>query len=87
MKKGDGSGVSPRYGTWDPDPHQNVTDPQHWIEAAWQCTLDPDMLVQIWSTDLNSPLRSPNPRIRNPTYRYLHGSESESQIRIRNNRT
>jgi hypothetical protein len=43
MKKGVGSGVgsgsgsrsgfiSQRYGSWDPDPdpHQNVTDPQHW---------------------------------------------------------
>jgi hypothetical protein len=35
MKKGDGSGVgsgsgsiSKRYGSGDPDPHQNVTDPQ-----------------------------------------------------------
>jgi hypothetical protein len=34
MKKGVGSGVgsgsiSERYGSGDPDPHQNVTDPQH----------------------------------------------------------
>jgi hypothetical protein len=32
MKKGVGS-LSQRYGSGDldPDPHQNVTDPQHWI--------------------------------------------------------
>jgi hypothetical protein len=37
MKKGVGSGVgsgsgfiSQKYGSGDPDPHQNVTDPQHW---------------------------------------------------------
>jgi hypothetical protein len=35
MKKGVGSGVrsgsiSQRYGSEDPDPHQNVTDSQHW---------------------------------------------------------
>jgi hypothetical protein len=30
MKKGVGSGsISQRYGSGDPDPHQNVTDPQH----------------------------------------------------------
>jgi hypothetical protein len=28
MKKGVGS-ISQRYGSGDPDPHQNVTDPQH----------------------------------------------------------
>jgi hypothetical protein len=38
MKKAVGSGVesgsgsiSQRYGSWDPDPHQYVTDPQHWF--------------------------------------------------------
>jgi hypothetical protein len=35
IKKGVGSGVgtgsiSQRYGSGDPDAHQNVTDPQHW---------------------------------------------------------
>jgi hypothetical protein len=35
MKKGVGSGVgsgyiNQRYGSGYPDPHQNVTDPQHW---------------------------------------------------------
>ncbi len=29
MKKGVGS-ISQRYGSGDPDPQQNVTDPQHW---------------------------------------------------------
>jgi len=39
MKKGVGSGVgsgsgsiSQRYGSVDPDPHQNVTDLQHWLK-------------------------------------------------------
>jgi hypothetical protein len=33
MKKGVRTGpgsISQRYGSGDPDPHQNVTDPQHW---------------------------------------------------------
>jgi hypothetical protein len=38
MKKGVGSGsgsISQRYGSRDPDldPHQNVTDPQHWCQS------------------------------------------------------
>jgi hypothetical protein len=44
MKKGVGSGVgsgsrtvsgsiSQRYGSGDPDPHQNDTDPQHWLKV------------------------------------------------------
>ncbi len=45
MKKEVGSGVgsgsiSQRYGSWDPDPHQNVTDPQHCLNPGWvQVTL------------------------------------------------
>jgi hypothetical protein len=36
LKKGVGSGVgsgsiSQRYGSPDPDQHQNATDPQHWM--------------------------------------------------------
>ena len=32
---GVGSGsISQRYGSADPDPHQNVTDPQHWFSRA-----------------------------------------------------
>jgi uncharacterized Zn-finger protein len=36
MKKGVGSGagsVSQRYGSENPDPHKNVTDPQHWKQV------------------------------------------------------
>jgi hypothetical protein len=36
MKKGAGSGsISQRYGSGDldPDPHQNVTDLQHWYRV------------------------------------------------------
>ncbi len=35
MKKGVGSGsgsISQRYGSEDPNPHQNVTDPPHWLQ-------------------------------------------------------
>jgi hypothetical protein len=37
LKKEVGSGVGSgsirqRYGSGDPDPHQNVTDPQHWYQ-------------------------------------------------------
>jgi hypothetical protein len=28
---GPSGSVSKRYGSADPDPHQNVTDPQHWL--------------------------------------------------------
>jgi hypothetical protein len=32
LKKVVGSGsISQRYGYADPDPHKNVTDPQHWL--------------------------------------------------------
>jgi hypothetical protein len=41
MKKGIGFGVgsgsgsiSQRYGSVDPDPHQNITDPQHWFKKT-----------------------------------------------------
>jgi hypothetical protein len=35
---GAGSGsISQRYGSADPDPHQKVTDPQHWYPG-----LDPE---------------------------------------------
>ncbi len=46
LKKGVGSGVGsesgsicPRYGSADPDPHQNVTDPQHCIPKRIYITL------------------------------------------------
>ena len=26
--------ISQRHGSADPDPHQNVMDPQHWFEAS-----------------------------------------------------
>jgi hypothetical protein len=42
MKKGVGSGsISQRYGSGDPDPHQNVTDPQNWF-SAWYLLQDDD---------------------------------------------
>jgi hypothetical protein len=35
MKKEIGSGsIRQRYGSGDPDPHQNFTDPQHWIKLG-----------------------------------------------------
>jgi hypothetical protein len=33
LKKGAGS-VIERYGSADPDPHQNVTDPHHWFALS-----------------------------------------------------
>jgi hypothetical protein len=47
-KNGVGSGVgsrsvlstSQRYGSEDPDPHQNVTDPQHWIAELQKLKAD-----------------------------------------------
>ncbi len=38
MKKGVGSGsgsISQSYGSGNPDPHQNVTDPRHWSRDDW----------------------------------------------------
>jgi hypothetical protein len=34
LKKGVGS-ISQSYGSPDPDPHQNVTDPQHCLKVKW----------------------------------------------------
>jgi hypothetical protein len=35
QKKGVGSrSISQRYGSANPDPHQNVTDPQHWKQVS-----------------------------------------------------
>ncbi len=35
LKKVVGSGsVNERYGSPDPDPHQNVTDPEHWFSEV-----------------------------------------------------
>jgi hypothetical protein len=69
MKKGVGSGVgsgsraesgsiSQRYGSWDPDPYHNVTNPQHWYTLLkkvsdfpanlfLQCTLPVDIIYCI----------------------------------------
>ncbi len=55
MKKGVGSGsgfISQRYGPADPDPHQNVMDPQNWYEdtrieprtCSCDCDIDCQML-------------------------------------------
>ncbi len=44
LKKGVGSAsISQRYGSPDPDPHQNVTDPQHWLYMYLVGTL-----LQLW---------------------------------------
>ncbi len=53
LKKGVGSGVgsgsiSQRYGSADPDPHQNVTDPQHW--KIYSLFILPVLYEQISST-------------------------------------
>jgi hypothetical protein len=41
MKKGVGSGsISRRYGSGDPDPHQNVTDPQHCLNMIIFAEID-----------------------------------------------
>ncbi len=47
LKKGVGSrvgsgSISQRYGSVDPDPHQIVTDPQHWLWIRIQS--DPHIL-------------------------------------------
>ncbi len=35
MTKTAGSGsISQRHGSPDPDPHQNVMDPEHWLQGA-----------------------------------------------------
>jgi hypothetical protein len=34
MKGVESGSISERYGSGDPDPHQNVTDPQHCIRGS-----------------------------------------------------
>jgi hypothetical protein len=47
MKKGVGSGsISKRYGSGDPDPHQNVTDPQHWMHESLPQNVY--IIISIW---------------------------------------
>jgi hypothetical protein len=37
MTKIAGSGsIGQRHGSADPDPHQNVMDPEHWLEHSFQ---------------------------------------------------
>ncbi len=52
MKKGVGSGVGSGAGSRDPDPHQNVTDPQHWCIRLEKNRRGEEILVQ---TLLNPP--------------------------------
>ncbi len=52
MKKAVGSGVgsgsiSQRYGSGDPDPHQNVTDPQHCSKRTCNSGLPDHCLLGI----------------------------------------
>jgi hypothetical protein len=45
---GSGSGsISHRHGSADPDPYQNVTDPQHWTEPSSFERLDQDSVAKI----------------------------------------
>jgi hypothetical protein len=45
---GSGSGsISHRHGSADPDPYQNVTDPQHWPEPCSFERLDQDSIAKI----------------------------------------
>jgi hypothetical protein len=65
--------VSQRYGSPDPDPYQNATDPQHWLEEI--CTLskilafpngtdpklngaDPGKLPLIWCRQVQLLMRN-----------------------------
>jgi hypothetical protein len=49
VKSGSGS-ISQRYGSEDPDPHQNVTDPQHCLKHSSQFPL---LSVVIFFSFLN----------------------------------
>ncbi len=53
---GSGSGsISQRYGSGDPDPHQNATDPQHW----WQelpCLISCGESYSAWTPLARTPL-------------------------------
>jgi len=71
LKKVVGSGVesgswsiSQRYGSGDPDPHQNVTDPQHpqhWPAAIICRQIYESILFQILCSQLVSPLLISHP--------------------------
>ena len=34
MKRAGSGSISPRYGSADPDPYQNVSDPEHWLGST-----------------------------------------------------
>jgi hypothetical protein len=72
MKKGVGSGVgsgsiSDRYGAGDPDPHQNVTDPQHCFVEKFAKNVPTDFLSKRSDPDLIQLLRiRPCQNVPNP---------------------
>ncbi len=63
MKKVVGSGawsICQRYGSGDPDPHQNVTDPQHCIWELLKsvaCLKNTFFAWQVWEEDFADRLR------------------------------
>ncbi len=49
MGSGVGSGagfISQKYGSADPDPHQNVTDVQHWFYRSYRSCFDGRLIVE-----------------------------------------
>ncbi len=58
LQKGVGSGtIGPRYGSADPDPHQNVTDPQHCVQyRAIEVGIDWAVAVSLSKRTLGTTL-------------------------------
>ncbi len=55
LKKGVGAGsFSKRYGSTDPDPQKNVTDPHYWLKDWWGGRVEPIATTEkeFWSSSL-----------------------------------
>jgi hypothetical protein len=85
MKKGLGS-ISQRYesGDLDPDPHQNLTDPQQWLEFLLSGISSPPV-SSMWDArttrnsirSSSSPQKVSQPRV-SPSYLSRDGSHRDN---------
>jgi hypothetical protein len=56
-KSGSGSGsISQRHGSADPDPHQNVMDPEHWLQYFLLTMLMPSSFYYVVPVFFNNAL-------------------------------
>jgi hypothetical protein len=78
MMKIEGSGsaygsISQRHGSADPDPHQNVVDPQHWLACRYRTPvrqLSSCFMSSVWSLSRSPSSGLPLWTCRPPTTAY-----------------